>query len=93
VHQSPTEQAAQNVGVIGQNDLGHLRLSAGDCTDGRVGRVRSLDGTHSTITPYAVRSVGEPVPGRSGSTIKRKVVVRSLVCRLRCEMYSSSFSN
>jgi hypothetical protein len=33
VHKAATEKIAQGVGVVGQDDLGHLGLCAGDCAE------------------------------------------------------------
>jgi hypothetical protein len=41
VHEPSAEQVSEGVGVVGENDLGHLRLGAGNGANGRVGVSRA----------------------------------------------------
>ena len=60
VHQATAQQVAQCVGVVGQDELSHLRLGAGYRARNRV----VLGGTHSALTPFFVlppKSTGRPL--------------------------------
>jgi hypothetical protein len=50
VHEASAEQVAQRVGVVGQDDLSHLRLRAGDGAGRRVELI-ILHGTHAALAP------------------------------------------
>src|ERR1035437_8576861 len=50
VHQPPAQQVAQDIGVVRQDQLGHLRLRAGDGADRKSTRLNS---SHANIS-YAV---------------------------------------
>ena len=54
VHQATAQQIAQGVGVVGQDDLSHLRLGAGHGARTLV----VLGGTHSALTPFVVLPPG-----------------------------------
>ena len=55
VHEAAAEQVAQGVGVVGQDDLSHLRLRAGDGARNRVG----FSGTHCGLAPFDCVSLDE----------------------------------
>jgi hypothetical protein len=65
MHETAAEQVAKSVGVIGENDLSHLRLSAGDCADRRVGLGRTQVVTPTfTIRVLRERSIAATMKGR-----------------------------
>ena len=48
VHQAAAEQIAQSIGVVGQDNLGHLRLRAGYSAGNRI----YFSGTHLLLAPF-----------------------------------------